>query len=155
MCGRFTNEMTWAELDALYSIYNSSLPPSHMPPRYNIARTQSVYFAHTDKAGALQVYYDPVATLADIEPAPPLQVGDLRFHSKELTRTTYDHIHELRAERTASYGQAERPRNHCRDCGRPREAFRGRGSYRPPDRIRAVPLRATLSSFSLSDIVTP
>jgi hypothetical protein len=78
MCGRFTNEMTWAELDALYSIYNSALPPSHMPPRYNIARTQSVYFAHTDKAGALQVDYDPVATLADIEPAPPLQVGDLR-----------------------------------------------------------------------------
>lgn len=57
MCGRFTNEMTWAEIHALYSIHNPAPPPSNMPPQFNIAPTQSVYFAHKDKAGALEVDY--------------------------------------------------------------------------------------------------
>ena len=57
MCGRFTNEMTWAEIHALYSIHSPPPPASNMPPQYNIAPTQSVYFAHKDKSGALEVDY--------------------------------------------------------------------------------------------------
>lgn len=57
MCGRFTNEMTWAEIHALYSIHNPAPPPSNMPRQFNIAPTQSVYFAHRDKAGAIEVDY--------------------------------------------------------------------------------------------------
>ena len=57
MCGRFTNTMTWAEIHALYNIHAETPPPSNMPPRYNIAPTQSVYFAHKDKAGALEIDY--------------------------------------------------------------------------------------------------
>lgn len=56
MCGRFTNEMTWAEIHAPYSIHDPAPPPSNMPPQFNIAPTQSVYFAH-DKAGALEGDY--------------------------------------------------------------------------------------------------
>lgn len=51
MCGRFTNEMTWAELHALYSIHDRPPPPTNMQPRYNIAPTQDVQFVHLDKAG--------------------------------------------------------------------------------------------------------
>lgn len=57
MCGRFTNTMTWAEIHALYSIHDKAPPPSNMPPRYNIAPTQSVYFAHRDKTGAMEIDY--------------------------------------------------------------------------------------------------
>ncbi len=57
MCGRFTNTMTWAEIHALYSIHDKAPPPSNMPPRYNIAPTQSIYFAHRDKAGAMEIDY--------------------------------------------------------------------------------------------------
>lgn len=57
MCGRFTNEMTRSEIHLLYSILNAPLPASNMPPQYNIAPTQSVYFAHKDKSGALKVDY--------------------------------------------------------------------------------------------------
>lgn len=57
MCGRFTNTMTWAEIHALYRIQDTAPPPSNMPPRYNIAPTQSVYFAHKDKTGALEIDY--------------------------------------------------------------------------------------------------
>jgi len=57
MCGRFTNTMTWAEIHALYNIHDNTPPPSNMPPRYNIAPTQSVYFAHKDKAGELELDY--------------------------------------------------------------------------------------------------
>lgn len=46
--------------------------------------------------------------MAVIDPAPSLSVGDLCFHSKELTMTTYDHIEELRAELAASIDRAER-----------------------------------------------
>ena len=49
MCGRYTNEMTWAEIHALYSIHD--VPPSNMQPRYNIAPTQTVNFVQLDKAG--------------------------------------------------------------------------------------------------------
>jgi len=54
MCGRFTNEMTWAEIHALYSLSDELFPigpPSNMQPRYNIAPTQTVDFVQLDKAG--------------------------------------------------------------------------------------------------------
>ncbi|WP_248305259.1 SOS response-associated peptidase [Devosia sp. 1566] len=53
MCGRFTNEMTWADLHALYKLSDELYPiaPSNMQPRYNIAPTQDVQFVHHDKAG--------------------------------------------------------------------------------------------------------
>ncbi|WP_193336154.1 SOS response-associated peptidase [Devosia beringensis] len=56
MCGRFTNEMTWAELHALYKLSDKLHPmaPSNMQPRYNIAPTQDVDFVHLDKAGSLE-----------------------------------------------------------------------------------------------------
>lgn len=56
MCGRFTNEMTWGEIHALYSIHDGP-PPSNMPPRYNIAPTQRVNFAHLDSAGNIELDY--------------------------------------------------------------------------------------------------
>jgi putative SOS response-associated peptidase YedK len=43
MCGRFTNEMTWAEIHALYALAPGS-PPSNAPPRFNIAPTQDIQF---------------------------------------------------------------------------------------------------------------
>ena len=57
MCGRFTNEMTWAEIHALYKLSDNMYPtaPSNMQPRYNIAPTQSVDFAHLDKAGNMEL----------------------------------------------------------------------------------------------------
>ena len=53
MCGRFTNEMTWAEIHALYKLSDAMHPmaPSNMQPRYNIAPTQTVDFVGLDKAG--------------------------------------------------------------------------------------------------------
>lgn len=35
MCGRFTNEMTWAEIDALYKLSDEMFPvaPTNMQPR--------------------------------------------------------------------------------------------------------------------------
>lgn len=54
MCGRYTNEMTWAEIHALYSLSDENFPmgpPSNMQPRYNIAPTQTVDFIQIDKAG--------------------------------------------------------------------------------------------------------
>lgn len=41
MCGRFTNEMAWAELHAVYKLSDELFPtaPSNMQPRYNIAPT--------------------------------------------------------------------------------------------------------------------
>lgn len=57
MCGRFTNTMTWAEIHALYNVHPEAPPPSNMPPRYNIAPTQSVYFAHMDEAGDIEIDY--------------------------------------------------------------------------------------------------
>lgn len=56
MCGRFTNEMTWAEIHALYKLSDNLFPvKSNMQPRYNIAPTQDVDFAHLDKAGEIEV----------------------------------------------------------------------------------------------------
>lgn len=55
MCGRFTNEMTWAELHALYSIHDKGPPPTNLQPRYNIAPTQTVQFAHLDRTGELEL----------------------------------------------------------------------------------------------------
>jgi putative SOS response-associated peptidase YedK len=57
MCGRFTNEMTWDEIHALYSIHHARPPASNMPPQYNIAPTQNVYFAHKNNSGALVLDY--------------------------------------------------------------------------------------------------
>ncbi|MBE0580019.1 SOS response-associated peptidase [Devosia sp.] len=54
MCGRFTNEMTWAEIHALYSLSNELFPlgpPSNLQPRYNIAPTQTIDFVQLDKGG--------------------------------------------------------------------------------------------------------
>lgn len=57
MCGRFTNELTWAELQALYKLSDQLYPSpsSNMQPRYNIAPTQSVDFVHLDKAGNFEL----------------------------------------------------------------------------------------------------
>ncbi|WP_430244240.1 SOS response-associated peptidase [Neorhizobium sp. DAR64861/K0K2] len=57
MCGRFTNKMTWSETHALYSIHNSAAAVSNMPPQYNIAPTQNVYFARQGRAGAIELDY--------------------------------------------------------------------------------------------------
>lgn len=55
MCGRFTNEMTWAEIHALYSIHNPQPSRTNSQPRYNIAPTQDVDFVHLDKAGNVEL----------------------------------------------------------------------------------------------------
>lgn len=55
MCGRFTNELTWPELYALYNIHNEGPPASNAQPRYNIAPTQDVDFVHLDKAGNMEL----------------------------------------------------------------------------------------------------
>lgn len=43
-----------AENHALYNIHAEAPPQWNMPPRYNIAPTQSVYLAHKDKAVELE-----------------------------------------------------------------------------------------------------
>jgi putative SOS response-associated peptidase YedK len=57
MCGRFTNELTWPELHALYKLSDevAPAPKSNLQPRYNIAPTQDVDFVHLDKAGNMQM----------------------------------------------------------------------------------------------------
>lgn len=55
MCGRFTNEMTWAELHALYKLSDKLFPTTNMQPRFNIAPTQDVQFVHKDRAGNLEL----------------------------------------------------------------------------------------------------
>ncbi|HEV7291046.1 MAG TPA: SOS response-associated peptidase family protein [Devosia sp.] len=50
MCGRFTNEMTWEQIHALYKLSDNLYPvKSNLQPRYNIAPTQDVMFVHLDK----------------------------------------------------------------------------------------------------------
>jgi putative SOS response-associated peptidase YedK len=41
MCGRFTNQLTWAEIVALYKLALPA-PPHNMPPRFNISPTDPV-----------------------------------------------------------------------------------------------------------------
>jgi putative SOS response-associated peptidase YedK len=53
MCGRFTNELTWPDLFALYNIHNEA-PKTNAQPRHNIAPTQDVDFVHLDKAGNME-----------------------------------------------------------------------------------------------------
>ncbi|MHA6299403.1 SOS response-associated peptidase [Devosia sp. CAU 1758] len=53
MCGRFTNELTWAQIHALYSIHER--PATNLPPRFNIAPTQEIDFVHLDKAGQMEL----------------------------------------------------------------------------------------------------
>ena len=53
MCGRFTNELTWSQLHALYSIHER--PVTNLPPRFNIAPTQDVDFVHLDRAGNIEM----------------------------------------------------------------------------------------------------
>lgn len=53
MCGRFTNELTWSQIHALYSIHER--PATNLPPRFNIAPTQTVDFVHLDKAGEMEL----------------------------------------------------------------------------------------------------
>ena len=57
MCGRFTNEMTWSELHALYKLSDEMFPvaPHNMQPRYNIAPTQDVDFVRLDKTGNMEL----------------------------------------------------------------------------------------------------
>ncbi|MBF0679915.1 MAG: SOS response-associated peptidase [Devosia sp.] len=56
MCGRFTNELTWSELHALYKLADQMFPTkSNMQPRFNIAPTQDVDFVHLDKAGNMEL----------------------------------------------------------------------------------------------------
>ena len=55
MCGRFTNEMTWAELHALYKLSDKLFPTTNMQPRFNIAPTQDVQFVRKDRAGNLEL----------------------------------------------------------------------------------------------------
>jgi putative SOS response-associated peptidase YedK len=56
MCGRFTNEFTWAELHALYSLSDILFPTrSNLQPRYNIAPTQDVDFVALDKEGNREI----------------------------------------------------------------------------------------------------
>ena len=43
MCGRFTNQYTWRQLHALYSLSDTLYPQSNFPPRYNIAPTQNAF----------------------------------------------------------------------------------------------------------------
>ncbi|RYE47282.1 MAG: SOS response-associated peptidase [Hyphomicrobiales bacterium] len=54
MCGRFTNEMTWSQIHALYSIHNAPPAATNSQPRLNIAPTQDVDFVHLDKAGNME-----------------------------------------------------------------------------------------------------
>jgi putative SOS response-associated peptidase YedK len=42
MCGRFTNQYTWAELHRLYSLSDQSFPPSNFRPRYNAPPTDAL-----------------------------------------------------------------------------------------------------------------
>ncbi len=51
MCGRFTDQITWAELRALYQLAVDSTAPSNMQPQFNIAPTDDVDFVHLDRAG--------------------------------------------------------------------------------------------------------
>jgi putative SOS response-associated peptidase YedK len=56
MCGRFTNELSWADLHALYKLSDEMFPTkSNMQPRFNIAPTQDVDFVHLDKAGNMEL----------------------------------------------------------------------------------------------------
>lgn len=56
MCGRFTNELSWADLHALYKLSDEMFPTkSNMQPRFNIAPTQDVDFVHIDKAGNMEL----------------------------------------------------------------------------------------------------
>ncbi len=56
MCGRFTNELSWADIHALYKLSDEMFPTrSNMQPRYNIAPTQDVDFVHLDKAGNMEL----------------------------------------------------------------------------------------------------
>jgi putative SOS response-associated peptidase YedK len=51
MCGRFTNQITWAELRALYQMAVDLTAPSNLEPQHNIAPTEDVDFVHLDRAG--------------------------------------------------------------------------------------------------------
>jgi putative SOS response-associated peptidase YedK len=53
MCGRFTNELTWSQIHALYRIHER--PATNLPPRFNIAPTQDVDFVHLDKTGNMEL----------------------------------------------------------------------------------------------------
>jgi putative SOS response-associated peptidase YedK len=51
MCGRYTNQYTWAELHALYSLSDDMFPTSNHRPQYNIAPTQKALVVKLDKTG--------------------------------------------------------------------------------------------------------
>ena len=53
MCGRFTNELTWSQIHALYNIHNA--PATNLPPRFNVAPTQTIDFVHLDKVGNMEM----------------------------------------------------------------------------------------------------
>lgn len=41
MCGRYTPEYTWEQIDRMYMLIQQA-PPSNMPPNYNVCPTQLV-----------------------------------------------------------------------------------------------------------------
>ncbi|NRB31332.1 MAG: SOS response-associated peptidase [Rhizobiaceae bacterium] len=52
MCGRFSLEVGWEELFAYFNMVRPAVPPTQMPPRYNIAPTQPiVVVANADRGG--------------------------------------------------------------------------------------------------------
>lgn len=55
MCGRFTNQMSWAELHALYSIHTPKGPSRNLRPGFNIAPTTDIAIAYLDKEGEMEL----------------------------------------------------------------------------------------------------
>lgn len=53
MCGRFTQMMTWAELEGLYSIHDKNL--SNLEPRYNISPTDPALVVRRDSKGDMKL----------------------------------------------------------------------------------------------------
>jgi putative SOS response-associated peptidase YedK len=51
MCGRFTDQITWAELRALYQLAVNTTASSNLQPRYDIAPTDDVDFVDLDRVG--------------------------------------------------------------------------------------------------------
>lgn len=51
MCGRYTNQYSWRQLHALYSLSDDIYPTSNFEPHYNIAPTQLAFVVRLDKEG--------------------------------------------------------------------------------------------------------